>query len=1016
MDNAIISYIANADINERKASEIASQIAELVINKSNKLLDIVVFLQEPLTSDDTSRRQKALSCLSATLSKFPITQLSKNEVSVLLHFYLSKGDETDLYKNILTGISELSKMKYLSKGEALSIWSFLQNQYVPSKFLANVRYSAFAIMQNSLKRWQSELNDDDKLSTVFIETFLHVTSGEKDPRNLLVSFELNQQIISYLQSAEKYKQELFDVLFCYFPITFKPPKNDPYHISNDDLKVALRSAISTSTIFAEDAFSSLCDKLSASSPIVKNETLITLKLCIDSYKGKICSLHWREIWKALKSEIMNFADGTGNTQLNPVTGNFEVIDGIRNDELSLSVITRLSSNLIDYKESAFVEFFNCLFDDLKTNFSLQRDLKQSCSILASIGLANLYTLDKVIENTLPLFLRNTTDIPELKLILMNLSFFLDAYIKVIGDQNGSNGKGSVENNKMMNYKDEILMILSMSLTGNSKSEVTVRTLSIIQFTKLVRMKSYLTKEEVALIIQYLTETILTDGNKNIYHACLEGLKTISGSYEELIFDVSLKKLLELLSVSEGKTAPINDTEVSVEVILKVILDFTTSRHVLVRESIISLCYILRDISDNKDMRDYGFLLLSTMLYLLENNMGLASELEGLNLRETLEPLLLDILKNSELILSDDYDLHLLSKILFHLNAMCPRITHEQQLADHNMRFVGTYAVLDKPSRLIVPYGNILAALDREQPLPDAYNHFKKSISLIRLENSTMSEVEKLGYLQLLMILSNKWLTDEQVLKNCCLNDKSPINLEIVAWSCKGLLMRNSNSIANKLEEFVTLLKDQDAGSYVAKVFEVFSIDVNIMTKLKTAPWINDIKLLYKQKLFSNVMDKLLSQYREIEDVNIKSHYLTATSMLIKNTPNNVVVPFINELFPLLLKSLELPNSDVRASALHTLIDTTEKNSKLIAEHAQALVPLLLELTKASNHNTPRVRLLSLRLLQLFTLALPLNYCLQFRDDVINGLTRALSDNKRIVRKQCIDTRQSYFELGLVITD
>jgi DNA repair/transcription protein MET18/MMS19 len=37
-------------------------------------------------------------------------------------------------------------------------------------------------------------------------------------------------------------QTLFNITFCYFPITFKPPPNDPYGISAEDLRTALRLA------------------------------------------------------------------------------------------------------------------------------------------------------------------------------------------------------------------------------------------------------------------------------------------------------------------------------------------------------------------------------------------------------------------------------------------------------------------------------------------------------------------------------------------------------------------------------------------------------------------------------------------------------------------------------------------------------------------------------------------------------------------------------------------------------
>ena len=37
-------------------------------------------------------------------------------------------------------------------------------------------------------------------------------------------------------------QAMFNIIFCYFPITFKPPSDDPYGITTEDLRLALRYA------------------------------------------------------------------------------------------------------------------------------------------------------------------------------------------------------------------------------------------------------------------------------------------------------------------------------------------------------------------------------------------------------------------------------------------------------------------------------------------------------------------------------------------------------------------------------------------------------------------------------------------------------------------------------------------------------------------------------------------------------------------------------------------------------
>jgi DNA repair/transcription protein MET18/MMS19 len=55
---------------------------------------------------------------------------------------------------------------------------------------------------------------------------------------------------------------MFDITFCYFPIMFKPPPNDPYGITADDLKLALRGCMSASPHFAKAAIPLFLEKFS----------------------------------------------------------------------------------------------------------------------------------------------------------------------------------------------------------------------------------------------------------------------------------------------------------------------------------------------------------------------------------------------------------------------------------------------------------------------------------------------------------------------------------------------------------------------------------------------------------------------------------------------------------------------------------------------------------------------------------------------------------------------------------
>lgn len=92
----------------------------------------------------------------------------------------------------------------------------------------------------------------------FIRGYVNLAEGEKDPRNLMLAFAINRVLLIEFE-VEKFievifmyalgmpfihllygMQDFFNITFCYFPITFRPPPNDPYGITSEDLKATLR--------------------------------------------------------------------------------------------------------------------------------------------------------------------------------------------------------------------------------------------------------------------------------------------------------------------------------------------------------------------------------------------------------------------------------------------------------------------------------------------------------------------------------------------------------------------------------------------------------------------------------------------------------------------------------------------------------------------------------------------------------------------------------------------------------
>lgn len=120
--------------------------------------------------------------------------------------------------------------------------------------------------------------------------------GEKDPRNLMVVFSILKVVMvewdisnhaevpsllletNSVYSVTNSSKLLFDSVYNYFPITFRPPPNDPYGITAQDLKDRLQDCISSTKYFAPHAFPALLDKLDSTSPNVKVSSLAGFSL------------------------------------------------------------------------------------------------------------------------------------------------------------------------------------------------------------------------------------------------------------------------------------------------------------------------------------------------------------------------------------------------------------------------------------------------------------------------------------------------------------------------------------------------------------------------------------------------------------------------------------------------------------------------------------------------------------------------------------------------------------------
>lgn len=75
----------------------------------------------------------------------------------------------------------------------------------------------------------------------YVSGFISAIDGERDPVNLMKVFDLFPKVaqVSH-KNVENHAEEMFDVVFCYFPISFTADPNDPNQITPEKLSEKLR--------------------------------------------------------------------------------------------------------------------------------------------------------------------------------------------------------------------------------------------------------------------------------------------------------------------------------------------------------------------------------------------------------------------------------------------------------------------------------------------------------------------------------------------------------------------------------------------------------------------------------------------------------------------------------------------------------------------------------------------------------------------------------------------------------
>ncbi|KAK5117670.1 hypothetical protein LTR62_005093 [Meristemomyces frigidus] len=1004
-------YLLEADKNAQEARRIAAQSASHLQNKTLKLIDLVTSLEPYLNNkEDGSLRAKSVAYVADVLTALPPKVLSLQERRLLCDFLLGRleGDVEGVGATARALIALETLGKWDSETAQGVMRSFIDHTNPLRQFkLQTERHAIIQLVDMLLAKYRDPIRKLNEDQSDFTANFILYWEGEKDPRNLMIIFSLLQVPMTEWDISSN-AQDLFDSVFNYFPITFKPPPDDPYGITAQDLKDRLRACIAANSDFAPYAFPQLLDKLDSTSMNTKRDVLVAIQACVTEYEAKTINLYSVTLWDALKFEVLN----------------------VQEEDLaeeSLKALSMIGGKLAELPEGGplnaylrpIIKECNEHLEDAPTKQS-----EAAGRILQALAISGPAVADRIVKGILPVLFalyHASESITKRRGLLEVFTQIVGAFVKLSQLLPGTN----ITTLQAFAKDAEDAMI--HALAKAPKSEVSFRLSSLTGLSQLVAAPGVLTDKQVERAVDTVTDVVLHDssgGHGDIRAQAVQALASIAHNAPQAVRDRTIPAFMVMLpdSPDEGDV---------VTVTLEAFAQLATERQVF-DTVVLRLKNKLRAAKHQGAPASYLRALLLAMLYAF--TMGSPMQEDGVILssyyKDYAQPLVNDFVRSDTGAAASELEI---------VGRICNIIlraqgVHMQATVFHEDReWMSEDMTGDSDSNtargpfMLYYYASLRPeVVEAEQIVNMLQSQAKQAL------RDRQTTQESVTTLRLISLVVNKFVSPKAVqaslqeanieVERLC-NEASAAQAIHVAFAVvKGLLIQGkSGSLTtkylNSLFDHLTIT----TGMTAAHLFATLLAPDDILTKANHC----QISGLYKQKVFGQLVPKLTAAIRTA-DAGKKAHYLVALSGILKWQPYSILAASLPELIPALLQTLDLyADQSIKASALTVFESIAMHDPDALSTHAASLIARLLKCciaspprgttTPASSSTTtptnfPSVRAKSLQCLALLPKQLKLEIVVPFRRQVVKQLMGCLDDGKRVVRLKAVQCRTAWLSL------
>lgn len=870
-----------------------------------------------------------------------------------------------------------------------------------------------------------------------------LVAGEKDPRNLMLIFSM-LRVLMVEWDITRHVEMMFDSVYAYFPITFRPPPNDPYGITAQDLKDRLRDCLASTPLFAPHTFPNMLDRLDSTSNTVKKDVLQTLAACANNYDPATMSQYSITLWDAVKFEVLQAQE--------PELAD-EALDVLK------GIATSLSTHAYGSANSALLQYLKPIDKECLEHLQepASRQAKASGSILKAVASASIQAFEIVIKAVGPALFtiyQSAQGLVQQRAVLEVANQLFEASIEVYGSWTTLTPKNPQgRENLMVEFKDKFVALYSQALMSTVKEEVSFRLTATNGLLLIARMKALLSDNEIGLFVQYFDDIVLKEesyGRDELKKRAMAALAEISHFKPGLLSDITFPAFMARLpdSEEEAKSADYNPVlEGLAEISVEKNLQGTLMRRLLNKVDLL--------FSSSQGMSfPYTCSILGTILYVL-NRATTASQspldayydrvVLGLSRKAT---------EASGGPLTDEVVLDLLGRIMNLIIRHSP--ADKVQTAADNIyllfrdnQFDGQSAglsVLFEPPTVTILSTWLLAAIPRNthsavlsraqipRIIDELISFASKSTSLAVTQTCLLQvalfvnkhiETADLDYVDSLLSKRLLALRDEPMGET----ESIDFGIRLTFALIKALVLRLSPKTNQYLTSLVDVLSEgqypREVSRKAAMGFATILSSDDILSKKNAA----QIRLLAPQRVFQSLVPLISEKFKGSKSPSEKENYLVALSGILASVPSEIVMPELPTLLPLLLQSLDVTDQTVKIATLETLAVVIANNPSALEEsgHIPALVKRLIKVATVAKAKapkqtsavatTPTINLPTTRRLAARCLALlpkhvgatgsSANPLLSLKREVLHGLTIVLDDPKRDVRKEAVDARAAW---------